>query len=91
MNLLAGSISSGRPRLFRRSWIITAAKLSGTFSQWSNWDCQKAWPEVADRISADIPKVSATGIYPVIMVGVTFWAEETILPLFRVILSLIHI
>ncbi len=62
MNLFGDGISGGRPLLSRICLITSAATLSGAFSQWSKVHCQKAWPEVAERISADKPKVSATGM-----------------------------
>lgn len=86
MNLLGLGISEDNPLLLRISSITVNAMFSGTFSQWSNWVCQKAWPEVADLISADSPKVSATGMNPLIMDIGPFCSEATILPLLRVIM-----
>jgi len=86
MNLLGLGISGDKPRLSRISPITVSARFSGTLSQWSNVDCQNACPEVADLISADKPKVSATGIYPLIMVMGPFCSEESILPRFRMIM-----
>ena len=62
MNLSGLGISGGKPLLSRIFLITSAATFSGVFSQWAKVHCQKAWPEVAERISADKPKVSATGM-----------------------------
>ena len=84
MNLFGEGISGRRPLLSRISLMTSAATFSGAFSQWSKVHCQKAWPEVADRMSADKPNVSATGMCPVIFVRAPFCSDDKMLPRFRV-------
>src|SRR4030067_806243 len=77
-NLFALGTAAGRPFLFRISAMTFTASFSGTFSQRSRIDCQKALPEVADRNSCDNPNDSATGTTPEITANKPFcWNPET--------------
>lgn len=57
--------------------------LAGIFSQWLNVDCQKAWPDVAERISAANPMAWRTGMYPTMLVIGPFCSDAVILPFCR--------
>src|SRR3990170_4091490 len=77
-NLSASGTSAGKPFLFRTSAMTFTASFSGTLSQRSRTDCQKALPEVADRNSCDNPNDSATGTIPEITANKPFcWNPET--------------
>lgn len=74
MNLSGLGISVGRPLLVRVCLMTSAAIFSGAFSQWSKVLCQNTRPDVEERISADRPKVSATGTWAVIVAMVPLFS-----------------
>jgi hypothetical protein len=59
--------------------------VSGILPSGSSVDCQKACPDVAERISAVKPKVWRTGMNPSMLVIGPFCSVEVILPFCRVI------
>jgi len=65
-----------------------AESLGGIFSQWSKIDCQNALPEVAERNSFEKPKVSETGMKPLIWVNSPFCSKAVTLP--RRVLSILE-
>src|SRR3990170_1344653 len=79
-NLFASGTSAAKPFLFRTSAITFTASFSGTLSQRSRTDCQKALPEVADRNSCDNPNDSATGTTPEITANKPFCWNAMIFP-----------
>lgn len=80
MNLSGLGTSDAKPFLFLISVIVWAASLWGSFSQWSKVDCQIARPDVAERSSFEKPKVSATGMKPLMKASKPFCSKLLTFP-----------